>query len=242
MTLGSGSNRALLAFLNIGNTATIPGSLTCVWDAVGANQSMTNIVSISGTNSSTALIVFSLINPVAGNKTITASWTGSVEAHLAGVSFTGVDQTGGATSFPHTQTANVASGTSGTITVTSATGNMVAAAFSQTANFFASTSGTTISLDTTSSGNSSQGSLYDNGAASVVCTSAWGGSVTAYAGIAVDILAAAGGAAVPLLGKPEGTIFIPGKHFGPTRGLRPTQAFPLAPSTTVPIGTSMIWM
>lgn len=127
-TVGTGSNRALVAILGytVGATA-----ISVVWDQAGANQSLTNIISATDGGGQTTISLWGLVNPTSGvNKTITANWTTSVIAGLSAVSFTGVNQTGGTTSFAHS-TSNTGSlsvnGTSN-VSVTTATTDAVVAA------------------------------------------------------------------------------------------------------------------
>ena len=115
LTVGSGANRALVATLSFNNNN--PSSVSCTWDVGGTNQSMTLIV--NGVYSTTARSsLWGLIAPTSGNKTLTCSWTGNAEAYLSAVSWTGVNQTGGSTSFPDSAATNGAS-SSGSNTITS---------------------------------------------------------------------------------------------------------------------------
>ena len=220
-----------------------PAGLTVVWDPTGANQAMTqitNAVSGSGT-SNIRLLMFGLVNPASGSKTCTASWSSSTpEAHLNLAAFTGVNQANVATAFPNGVGVEAASATVSQ-NITSAVGNMVAACMGQAINFWSTIGPTSIDADGTAS-SFAMASVRGTGATTVTVTGTWGGSAgDNHVCVGCDILAAGGGTAASM-GKPSGTIFVPGKHSGPTHGLRPTQAFPPAPSTTVPIGTSMIWM
>lgn len=121
LTIGSGSNRALIAQVAI-NSRTITSS-SCVWDTVGANQSMTLIKrQIHGTSGLTSEL-WGLVNPVSGNKTLTCTFSTSVAfVSLNGISFTGVDQTGGTTSF-YNATGATGSSTAASVTISSASGD-----------------------------------------------------------------------------------------------------------------------
>lgn len=130
MTVGSGSNRALIAladFSALSSTCPPPG-LTVTWGA----QSMTQIGFAQAQDSANpCAMLFGLVNPTSGNQTLTASWTGNRDAVLTAISFTGVNQTGGATSFPNSNSANDGgtTGTSASVTVSSASNAYVVTAF-----------------------------------------------------------------------------------------------------------------
>ena len=202
LTVGSGSNRALIAFLTLHND-TAPPSLACAWDPSGTNQAM-SLISGTGFGSGSSSMysaIFGLLNPTPGNKTLTASWsTSSMESHLAAVSFTGVNQTDIATAFPG-GTASEGTVSSGSFNVTSAVGDMVVALFTNGSAAFASTSGSTIDLDTTAGGFFAMATLYQSGAATVTATAAWGGTsiIANWAGCNVK---AAVGASQPWTGTP----------------------------------------
>src|SRR6266704_1597828 len=102
ITVGSGSNRALAVFLAFGQSSSLPTGITVTWDAGGSNQAMTAVTgaSVLGTGLDTG-IWYALVNPVSGAKTCTASWTGGRACIMSAISVTGVDQTGGTTSFAH---------------------------------------------------------------------------------------------------------------------------------------------
>lgn len=120
LTVGSGSNRALVAQLMFSTTTVT--SVTCTWDVGGTNQSMTLIQSASNGVAERAEL-WGLVAPTSGNKTLTCSWTGSSnDAMLNATSFSGVNQTGGATTFPNATNATGTS-TSPAVTVTSAAGD-----------------------------------------------------------------------------------------------------------------------
>ena len=170
MTVGSGANSALLCLVWFSGTDALPAGLTVVWDNGGTNQSMTQVVSTNfgDSNINAGGAIFGLVAPTSGNKTLKITWTGNQEVHACAVSFTGVNQTGGATSFAHGNT-NTASANTGTITVTSATGNMVVAGDTNNQTGWGAISGTTIATTTTGPNLGCVGS-YTAGAASVVST------------------------------------------------------------------------
>lgn len=123
LTIGSGANRALVALIGTGNTALT--GVTCIWDPAGTNQAMTLIRSDIANVRGVAYL-YGLVAPTSGNKTIRFAWTGggTTDIVVDGVAWTGVDQTGGATSFPNGATAKSSTTTaSAAVTITSATGD-----------------------------------------------------------------------------------------------------------------------
>lgn len=160
---------------------------TAVWDPAGANQSMTllNFNAPGGGGNASAIFGLAPLNST-GNKTITISWTGAGEVLAAAMSYTGVDQTGGTTSFP-----NAISGTNvSTVSVTSAAGNMVQAAeCGGSGAAINGLTGTPIFKDTTNGTFVNAGANYDTGAPTVVIGA--GGSCVSIT--ATDIKAASGG-------------------------------------------------
>jgi hypothetical protein len=120
ITVGSGSNRALIALINFGHTSgpNDPSSITATWDSGGTNQAMTQLALFTP-GSSGASGIWGLVAPTSGNKTLAVSWTTANESYIAGISFTGVDQTGGTTSFP-----NAATGSATSLTIPSAVGDI----------------------------------------------------------------------------------------------------------------------
>lgn len=186
VTVTAGSNLGLL--LNLHQSA--GGSLwTATWDLIGVNQNIPIVNSI--TNVSSGSIQFGLVNPIPGiNKTITISWTGSVPSnHVWAGTFTGMDQTGGPTSF-----ANPASNTnSTTLVVTSATNDLVVTCYTPTLNI-TGVNGTQLYIDNTGSNVGGSADYYP-GAASVT-VGATGGWSTASA---IDLVAAGGAGPQPSL-------------------------------------------
>jgi|SRR5882724_215259 len=181
ITVGAGSNRALIVTLGLGNTALTSG-WTATWDSGGTNQAMTLLKSqthTSGANND-AGVIFGLRNPTSGLKTLALSWTTAQFPTVEAISFNGVDQTSDAAAFP-----NAISNNTATINVASAVGNIPVslAVFSSLTAF----SQTNLYFDATSSGADSSASRAA-GAASVTFT------VTTPAGaqslLGVDVAAA----------------------------------------------------
>ena len=199
MTVGASlSNGILIAMIGFANSSTPPG-LAAVWDFGGTAQTMT---AVPGTNSGThgglsgSAVIFAVLNPTAGNKTLRFTWTGNFEAHAVAASFTGVDQTsvavacpGGAVNFFDTAQASPAS-----VTVSSATGDMVVACCMENFSAFGTISGTLIAKDDTTGPNQVWAGTYTPGAATVTSTYAF--SVTGdYGCVGCSIKAASGGGA-----------------------------------------------
>ncbi len=184
LTIGSGSNRALIVQLSFSNQAL--SALTVKWDVAGANQSLTLIgtVNVSGARSE----LWGLINPASGNKIVTVNWTGSSDVCCNATAWTGVDQTGGATSFPNFTSATNTTGNP-SLTITSAVGNATMAVATNLSSISAPTQTQTF-LDTTPSNISGAGSRAA-GAATV--THGWTSGGGAWSEAGCDIAAAGGG-------------------------------------------------
>lgn len=198
LTVGSGSNRALLAMASFEQSA-VPAGLTAVWDSGGTNQSMTPVPNTNtGTNGglSSSAVFFGLLAPTSGNKSLVISWTGALGAHAVAMSFTGVNQTSVAVAFPNGAfTANNTS-TASPISkvITSAIGNIVAAYAIEQSSPWGAINGTTIA-SSAAGPNDAVAANYNTGAATVTPSFAFTGPGV-WAIIATDILAAGGGAAV----------------------------------------------
>lgn len=121
ITVGAGSNRALVM---ITTWISDPGAITVVrWDNGATNQNLTLLQTVTAVSGQICKI-YGLVNPIAGNKTLQLTWTNNVEQVMNSVAWTGVDQTGGATSFPGGSTAT-GSSTAPTITITLPTSGAV---------------------------------------------------------------------------------------------------------------------
>lgn len=189
VTVASGSNLALTLIVqfDVGNGTTPATVSSAVWDQAGANQSLaqTNAGPITGGLTGANIETWTLINPTPGpNKTITITISSSQPVFVSACAWTGVDQTGGGTSFPHTANATAAA----TVNVTSAAGNAVVAAGSAGVAITGFT-GTLIYSDSLNGTNINAFSNFDAGSASVVI----GDSSILSAISATDIKAASGG-------------------------------------------------
>lgn len=204
LTVGSGSNRALIAVVTWESTSA-PTAISAKWDTAGANQTMTQIGStISNGNFRTAL--FGLLAPASGNKNFTLSWTNTASCYLSLIAFTGVDQTSIAVAFPHFNSATGTSVGPATVNITSAPGNYTVAEFvSSPAGDLTTLNQTTLYAPDITDPNMSGAANYAVGAASNThsCTI----SASAVWGVCgCDVLASGGAAAQtpynpwPLLG------------------------------------------
>jgi hypothetical protein len=97
------------------------------------------IVAANATGTVCRAELWGLIAPTSGNKTLNAAWTGASDICVQAVSWSGVDQTGGATSFAHSTSATGSTtggpSTHNTITITSAVNNATMDAASGIATF-----------------------------------------------------------------------------------------------------------
>lgn len=124
LTVGVGANRALVVQVCFRDAITVP---VVTWDQGGTNQNVPLILSRQTANGQIAC-VFGLVAPTSGNKAIRVAWTGgATELSIQAVSWTSVDQTGGATSFPNATSA-VGNNAAATVDVTSAVGDAVMSA------------------------------------------------------------------------------------------------------------------
>lgn len=232
MTVGSGSNRVLLATFYFSNKTRTISSV--VWDAAGANQAMTLIQSQATTGTNGISYLYGLVNPVSGNKTLTITWTGGTsDVAVACASYTGADQTGGTTTFNNSST-NTGTGTTATITITTSTTDAVVAHHVNNQFGFSSANGTSIYSQSSLTG-SSAGNYEVNGATATL-TATWNGSDN-WASVGTNIKALA------TIGKmPSNFLLPPRSGMIGWRGLRQLQAFPPPTAASLPVGTAAIIM
>jgi hypothetical protein len=116
LTVGSGTNRALIVPVVFNAD---PGTVTMKW----GSQTMALIVTRSSTGTDGIAQVYGLVAPTSGAQSLVVTTTITIgDIYLDAMSFTGVDQTGGATSFPNSTSASVTT-TTGTLVITTTTGN-----------------------------------------------------------------------------------------------------------------------
>jgi hypothetical protein len=116
ITVGSGSHRALVLTLNFDGVD--PTGVSVTWNGTA----MTEINGRSAASNRRSSL-WGLVNPASGANAFAISWTGGGNVFAMAIAFTGVNQTGGATSFP-----NSAVGAAITLDITSATGDKVVCA------------------------------------------------------------------------------------------------------------------
>lgn len=115
---------ALLAWLTFGGQAANPSAITVTWDSGGTNQAMTQIaIATNGATFGSISILYGLLNPTLGNKTLSASWTGAVSLEMDAIAFAGTATDTIANAFQNTNSATGSSATSA-ITATSAVNNI----------------------------------------------------------------------------------------------------------------------
>lgn len=186
VTIGTGSNRVLVVSLSL--SLATASSVAVVWDQGGTNQSMTQIKTANQTGGGCALL-FGLVAPTSGNKDAKITWNNaSSDICVNGTSWTGADQTGGATTFPNSTSAVATSSTAISLAVTSAVGNATQVCLATGGSPSAPTQTQTY-LDTGPASESGAGSRAA-GAASV--THAWTVTFTSWVAVGTDILVASG--------------------------------------------------
>jgi hypothetical protein len=114
-----GASATLLVATLTFATTTNPTGITMTWNSV----SMTAGPSV--TSSTVLSLIFYLINPASGAKTLSASWTTANDCYMSAVSFTGTDTVTGIKVSDNTTATNVTS-----ITVPSSTDGATVANFS----------------------------------------------------------------------------------------------------------------
>jgi hypothetical protein len=181
LTVATGTHSAIVVTLGWDAPATTPTAMSMIWDSGGTNQAMTRIItSDTGAHTGAQSELWGLVNPTVGNKTLALSWTSAARVFVSSMAFDGVDQTGGATSFPN----SVFNAGAATLNVTSIVGRKVmCCAVSNSAP--GAITGTTIFYDGVSGTVVYAYANYDNGAPSVTIGSASGNGPI----VATDILA-----------------------------------------------------
>lgn len=168
-TVGSGSNRAMVAGLMVFWSGTV-GVLTVKWDAASTNQTLTAITGATATSSDGAIsVLYGLVAPTSGAKTLTVSATQPFYINVSILSVTNANQAGGTTTFTH-GTGSTGNVTPSTITVTSvATTNLVYVLASSFGPTYTGTVSPGTSIGVTN-GDVASASQYAAGAASVTAT------------------------------------------------------------------------
>jgi hypothetical protein len=186
LTIGSVTNPGLIVYIQFGAN---PGAFTtATWNGVA----LTNIISASSSDGLSFAYLFGLAGPATGNHTLAMSWTNSSDWLVDAVSFSGVNQTGGATTFKNTNSvqATLTSGAAEPITITSPTGDMGVASYATSTGSYNTTSntGTLVYSDNT---NVSGAGIYLLGSGSSVMTMNTNAGISApYIAVGCDIAAA----------------------------------------------------
>lgn len=170
LTVGSGSNRALLVQALWSNTNT---GISMNWDNLGTPQALAQVPNAAAQNTTKAQI-WGLVAPTSGAKQLSVAWTTSRDVVINQLSYTGVNQTGGATSFPN-GAGNTGNNSTITVTITSVVGNAVVAALATTSGVINSVNQTQTFINGTPTNMSCAGNRAV-GAASVTLTAAKGTS------------------------------------------------------------------
>lgn len=192
LTVGSGANRALVCQIIWSGTT---GAISVFnWDQLGTPQALTQITNAAGTNTVRSEL-WGLVNPTSGAKTLRVTWTTSRDVVINCLSYTGVDQTGGTTTFAH-GTSATGSATPTSVTVTSAANNAVVAAHGMTAGTVTAVNNTSSFIDNTPTNMSTAGNRAA-GAATVTLTSTVSGGPPTWVSVGADIVAASGGGGTP---------------------------------------------
>ena len=168
---------------------------TVVWDLTGANKSFTLIGSVNDVSLTGSVEMWGLVNPTSyGNKTITITSPIANNGYyqVCAMSLTGVNQTGGTTTFANfTSNAPSTATTTYSITCSSSIGNMVIAAVETGENNTNDISSPTQTAIFTDNSGVPWAASYAAGAASV--TSSWSDNMSStFGAIAVSVLAASG--------------------------------------------------
>lgn len=120
LTVGAGANRAVVCAIN---WSIAVSSVAVTWDSGGTNQAMALITGATATNTQFANL-WGLVAPTSGAKTVNVTWNAvNADIIINCTSWTGVDQTGGATSFPHGTGSAPATAATHSVVITSAVNN-----------------------------------------------------------------------------------------------------------------------
>ncbi len=192
LTTGGSLTNGAVAFIVCYDTHVTGSAAT--WDGVACT--LIASTNSGGTFGRVEVWGLSPIGAHTGNKTFSVSWTGGTSAitMVAGVSFTGVNQTGGTTSFPGGTSNTGTSGSSGTfnptVNLTVNVGDIGIAGFTTDQNTFTSVNGTQIFRDFGTNLNGAGNLGTGNGLTGFAgtCTAS---TVNNWAAAGFDILAAA---------------------------------------------------
>ena len=191
-TAASQTNGGILVFTEF---YADPGTVTCVWDSAGANQTMTQIASVNSgpTYTNSYSRAFALLAPTSyGAKTISCSWTNTTFIGINAVSFTSINQTSVAAAFV-ASTAAPSAVTTSSITVNGAAADILMAFHSAggSSPTLSAVNNTSWYIDN-SLGREGSGASYTTGVTSAALTATWSFAYD-IAVIGVDVVAYGGG-------------------------------------------------
>jgi hypothetical protein len=205
ITVGSSAQRALIALIGLGKASPVTTVTSVTWDNGGTNQAMASIGATNVTSGTNQFRVelWGLVAPTSGQKTLHVVISGTTsDVYIDEVSFTGVDQTGGATSFANVTSNSATTASTETITVTSAVGNIGVVNWIGDVSMSTPGAGeTAIYLDTSGSITSAAGARKPGAAGTITQTNS--ANNNAWAGVAVNVVAAAvaaSGGTLPMMG------------------------------------------
>lgn len=184
LTIGAAlSNSAAVFMVTVSAQSTIS---TMTWNGV----SCTKIIGANTSGAAGRAELWGIVNPASGNQTLSITLSASDTVAIAGVSFSGVDQTGGVTTFPNSASLQT-TGTNPSLSVTSATGNFTAGALTTNSASISSTTQTQVYVDTGFPNGSGAASIA-TGAASVAHGYVVGSTTDPEIIVVTDIKAAGG--------------------------------------------------
>lgn len=148
-TVGAGlTNGALTVIVVAGSNAAPFTVATANWDNLGTPQAMFQLAGSPATNGNQAVYAFGLLNPTAGNKTLSITWNTVSEVMVQTCSWSGVDQTSNAIAFKNFVSSINTNPDS--VVSTAGANDAVFAGFSSVANF-TSTAAIQLAIDNTAS-------------------------------------------------------------------------------------------
>ncbi len=191
LTVGGGTLRAAICAVDL--SLQTPTTEVMTWDLGGTNQLMTLIGGANTPSATGRAELWGVVAPTSGAKTAKYTGVGTSDIVINCTAWTGVDQTGGATSFPHFVSATATSQAI-SVTVTSATANATVTTNVNDTNTVTLTSATTATFNDFSAATITAAGSRSGGAASVAHTWTLNGGVNGnWAAVGSDLLADAGG-------------------------------------------------
>lgn len=176
LTVAAGTNTAIVLAITWDTAGSTPTGITAIWDSVGANQALTQIVAKDTVGVIPSTSLWGLAGEhgavATGNKTLSLAWTGSSKLFVVAMAFDGVNQTGGTTSFPNSTGANTVT----TVSV-SATASDKLMASGTAGSAISGLTGTTIYVDNVSGSTVNASANHDVGNAGTIGASSTFGAL-----------------------------------------------------------------